>query len=221
MRLCLGLFQRRQCVVPTLRGWLLMLLVAGALAVTVVRGIHPFLAVHDPKPGGVLVVEGWSSEESMRDVINEFKLNHYDAIYSIGGPIEDSSPLAQYKTFAEYGAVVLTGLGCDPKVVHAIPTPRVVKDRTYSSAVALKAWLKSKGIPATTVNVYSTGTHARRSRLLFQKAFGDEAQIGVVASENREFDPRRWWTSSVGFRNVTSEAIAYCYARCLFHPPAE
>jgi hypothetical protein len=204
-----------------MRGWLVLFLVAGALAVGLVRGVYPFLAVNDPKPGGVLVVEGWGSEESMQGVIEEFKRNRYDSIYSIGGPIEGSSPLVEYKTLAEYGAVVLTRLGCDPKVVHAIPTPRVVKDRTYSSAVALKQWLKDKGVPATTVNVYSTGTHSRRSRLLFQKAFGDEVQIGVVASEDREFDPKRWWASSIGFRNVTSEAIAYCYARFLFHPTAE
>ena len=62
----------------------------------------------------------------------------------------------------------------------------------------------------------SSGAHSRRTRLLFQKAFGDGVTIGIVASPEREFDPRRWWTSSSGFRTVTSEIIAYLYARFIF-----
>lgn len=216
-----GLFRRRACLVPTLRGWLVILLVAGALAVGLVFGIYPFLAVNDSKPGGVLVAEGWGSEDAMSDVMEEFKRNHYEGIFVTGGPIEKSSPLVEYRTFAEYGAAILIRLGCDPKVVHPVPTPKVVKDRTYSSAVALKRWLKAHGIPATKVNVFSTGAHSRRSRLLFQKAFDDDTPIGVVATEDRDYDPRRWWTTSMGFRSVTSEVIAYLYARFLFHPPVE
>ena len=216
-----GLFRRRECLVPTLRGWVVMLCIGGALAVGLVLGVYPFLAVNDLKPGGVLVVEGWGSEDAMSEVIGEFKRNHYEGIFVTGGPIEESSPLVEYKSFAEYGAVILTRLGCDPKAVHPVPTPRVVKDRTYSSAVALKHSLKEHDIPATTVNVYSMGAHSRRTRLLFQKAFRDDAQIGIMASEDRDYDPRRWWTTSIGFRNVTGEAIAYLYARLLFHPPVE
>lgn len=217
----LGLFRRRECVVPTLRGWVALVFFLGGAGAIFLFGTYPFLALNDPKPGGVLVVEGWGSEDSMRAVIHEFRSNHYQAIYSVGGPIEESSPLAPYGTIAEYGAAVLIRLGCDAKTVHAVPTPLVVKDRTYAAAVALRQLLKEQGIPTVTVNVYSSGAHARRSRLLFEKAFGDGAQIGVVTCVDREFDPRRWWASSIGFRNVTGEVIAYCYARFLFRPSAE
>ncbi len=221
MSLRLSLFHRRECMVPTWRGWLLLLTLGLAVCAGAVLGVYPFLAVEDPKPGGMLVVEGWSSEEAMGEVVDEWKRQHYDGLFVTGGPIEKNSPLAGYKTFAEYGASVLAHLGCDPKVIHAISTPKVVKDRTYSEAVGLKGWLKANGVAATTVNLYSMGAHSRRSRLLFQKAFGSEAQIGIVASAEQEFDPKHWWQSSVGFRSVTSEAIAYLYARLLFHPAEE
>lgn len=221
MKLSLGLLRRRECVVPTLRGWLAILLGLGGLGVGFLLGIYPFLAVNDPKPGGILVVEGWVSDGGMMKVIEEFHRGRYDGIYSTGGPVDAGSPLIIYKTIAEYGAAILVSLGCDPKVVHAVPTERMVKDRTYSSAVALKQWLKEHGIPVTTVNLYSAGAHSRRSRLLFQKAFGDEAQIGVVATEHTDFDPGRWWTSSAGFRCVTDEVIAYLYARFIFRPTSE
>lgn len=220
-KLRLGLFRRRECVVPTLRGWLAILLVSACLAIGFLFNIYPFLAVNDPKPGGVLVVEGWASEEVMQTVLGEFRRGHYDGIYTTGGPIEDSSPLAPYHTFAEYGAMLLTKLGCDPKLVHVVPSPKTVRDRTYFSAVALKQSLAEQGLTAPTVNLFSMGAHSRRSRLLFQKAFGDEAQIGIVVADNPDFDPRRWWTTSAGFRNVTAEVIAYLYARFLFQPSLE
>ena len=217
----LGLLRRRECVVPTLRGWLLILLVASGLGVGCLLGVYPFLAVNDPKPGGLLVVEGWVSDDGMMKVIEEFHRGHYDGIYSTGGPVDAGSPLIGHKTIAEYGAAILIKLGCDPAVVHAVPTERMVKDRTYSSAVALKQWMKEHGVSAKNVNLYSAGAHSRRSRLLFQKAFGDEAQIGIVATEHTDFDPRRWWTSSAGFRCVTDEVIAYLYARFIFRPTTE
>ena len=221
MKLRPGLFQRRECVVPTARGWIALVLAGTGLALTFLFGVYPFLAVNDPRPGGVLVVEGWASDEAMRGVIDEFHRHPYDAIYATGSAIDESSPFAEYKTFGEYGAAVLIRLGCDPKVVRAVPSSKVVKDRTYSSAVALKRMLQASGTPVKSVNVYSMGVHSRRSRLLFQKAFGGETEIGIVAGEAGDFDPRRWWVSSAGFRNVTDEVIAYLYARFLFHPGAE
>ena len=221
MKLRPGLFRRRECVVPTLRGWLVILLVCAGLAVGFVLNIYSFLSVEDPQPGGVLVVEGWASEEAMQKVVAEFHRGQYDAIYTTGGPIEDSSPLAPYHTFAEYGAMILTKLGCDPKLVHVVPSPKAVRDRTYFSAVALKRSLEQQGIVSPTVNLYSAGAHARRSRLLFQKAFGDSARIGIAGADNPEFDPRHWWRTSLGFRTVTDEVIAYLYARFLFRASAE
>ena len=54
-KLC-GLLRQRLCLVPTWRGCLVLGLVVGLLTLGAVRGIHSFLAVTDPLPGGVLVV---------------------------------------------------------------------------------------------------------------------------------------------------------------------
>jgi len=64
----------------------------------------------------------------------------------------------------------------------------------------------------------SMGPHARRSRLLFAKAFSPEVRVGIISLEERDFDPAHWWTSSQGFRTVVDELIAYSYARLLFRP---
>ena len=215
----LGLLQRRQCVVPTFRGWLVMLTAAIALAILFVVGIYPFLSVNDPRPGGVLVVEGWGSEEMLGEALAEFRRNHYQTFCVTGVPLEKSSPLADYKTIAELGTATLIRLGCDPALVHAVPAPLAKQDRTYASAVALKQWMQEHGLAGTPLNVISMGPHSRRTRLLYQQAFGDGVKVGIIATQERDFDASRWWASSGGFRLITAEAIAYLYARLLFREP--
>jgi DUF218 domain len=217
----LGLARRREVLVPTWRGWLFLICVALLAFSAFLFGILPFLAVTDPVRGGILVVEGWGSEAAMRTVVEEFRAHPYERLYVTGGPIEESSPLASYKTVAELGAATLERMGLTPSEVQAVPAPKVKQDRTYASAVALRRWLKEHGLTVDKVNVVSMGAHSRRTRFLFQKAFGDQARVGIIASADPEFDSRYWWTTSQGFRGVTAEIIAYAYVRLLFRVPPE
>jgi hypothetical protein len=107
----------------------------------------------------------------------------------------------------------LVRLGLNTHEVQAVPAPKVRLDRTYASAVALKDWLGAHGAAETNFNVISLGPHARRSRLLFEKAMGKGYHIGVIAIENQDYDSRRWWASSAGVRATIDETIAYIYAR--------
>ncbi len=95
---CLGLLRRRQCLVPTLRGWLLLALGCAALAFVAARGLHPFLAVTDPVPGGVLVVEGWVPDYMLEAAIAEFKRNHYAKLFVTGIPCSRALPCPNTRT---------------------------------------------------------------------------------------------------------------------------
>lgn len=213
-----NLFHRRPCLVPTWRGWLVLAVVFGAVALVAVRGVYPFLAVNDPRPGGVLVVEGWAADYALEAAVADFKQFSYEKVYVTGGPLEWGAPLSSYKTYAELGTATLLALGMSSNVVQAVPAPRVKQDRTYACAVALKKWVDEHGVQLTRINLVTVGPHARRSRLLFQKSFGKDMPIGVVAIAEPDYDAQHWWRSSMGFRGVTGEAIAYLYARFLFRP---
>jgi uncharacterized SAM-binding protein YcdF (DUF218 family) len=213
-----GLFHRRQCLVPTWRGWLLLFVVFGTVTIVAIRGAYSFLAVNDPKPGGVLVVEGWAADYALEAAVAEFKQFSYEKVYVTGGPIEFGAPLSSHKTYAELGAATLLALGMSTNVVQPVPGPAVKQDRTYACAVALRKWLDEHGTQVTRINLLTSGPHARRSRLLFQKSFGKDMPIGVLAIPEADYDTRHWWRSSRGFRSVTDEAIAYLYARFLFRP---
>jgi hypothetical protein len=214
---CLGLFRRRQCLVPTWRGALALGLGAAFVVVVFLREIHPFLAMNQPVVGGLLVAEGWSSDQTMEVAVAEFHRNHYEKLYVTGGPIERGAPLSQYKTYAELGAAILVKLGLSTNDVQAVPGLQVRKDRTYAEAVTLRGWLRDHRITATKVHVLTGGPHARRSRLLFEKALGKDIIVGVTAvSGGEEYDPYHWWRSSAGFRTVIGETLAYGYARFFF-----
>jgi hypothetical protein len=213
------MLQRRQCLVPTWRGWLLLITILGITLAVGARSVHGFLAVHAPLPGGILVVEGWSSDPIFEGAVAEYHRNHYDMVCGTGGPIEVGSPFRREKTFAEFAKVMLEAMGLPAGVPHAVPAAKSKKDRTYASAIALRSWLLQRGMSNVRVNVIGNGAHSRRTLLLFEKALAGVASVGITNVEEDSYDPARWWMSSEGFRVVTGEWIAYIYARFLFFPP--
>jgi uncharacterized SAM-binding protein YcdF (DUF218 family) len=214
-----GFFCRRSCLVPTLRCWIVFCLSVAILLTATIRGLHPFLALNDPVPDGLLVVEGWEPDYGMEKTIEEFKRNHHERVYVTGGPVEYGTYLTAYKTYAELGAATLMKLGLESNVVQAVPAPRVRQDRTYASAVVLKKWLLDHQIKPTRLQLISEGPHSRRSRMLFQAAMGKDVRVGVISIPSREYDQQHWWRYSSGVRNVIGEGLAYLYARLLFAPP--
>jgi hypothetical protein len=213
-----GLFHHRPFPVPTLRAFFLTALIIFATGVFAVKNVHSFLAVNDPAESGALVIEGWAPDYAFAAAVVDFKNHHYDKLYVTGGPIERGAPLSEYRTYAELGEAILLRMGMERGSVQAVPAPEVHKDRTYASALALRDLFHRDGNRPSQINLISMGVHARRSRLLFEKAFGPGTKVGVLAIEDQNYNPSRWWKYSQGVRSVTDELLAYCYARLLFSP---
>lgn len=213
-----SLLQRKECLVPTWRGWLALFVVVGVLSTAAIRGAYGFLAVHEPIAGRLLVVEGWAKDAAMAATLDEYRRNHYEGVFVTGGPVDLGGGLAKYKNYADLGAATLVQMGMEPGALKAVPAEGVIRDRTYTSAVALRKWMEEHGVVAEKINVMGVGAHSRRTRLLYEKAFQGKAEIGIVSAQEAEFDPQRWWASSQGFRVVVDEMIAYVYARIFFSP---
>ena len=218
---CWGLLRRRQCLVPTIRGWFLLALGVAVLGLIAVRTAYPFLAVTDSVPGGVLVVEGWSPDRVLKLAVAEYRQNPYTKLYVTGLPVEQGTFLTPYTNYAHVGAATLLKLGLGPDDVQAVPCDKIRRDRTYNTALRLKHFLRDHGTAPDRVNLITVGPHARRSRLLFAKAFDHTAQVGIIAAPAADYDARSWWQCSAGVRTVIGEMIAYGYARLLFYPSAE
>lgn len=214
MRFLFGpLTRHRQCRVPTWRGAALLLLLLAAMAAGLGRHLLGALSPTERVAGGILVVEGWLPDYALAEAMEECRRSACRRIHTTGGAVPRGSALLAYGTHAEIAAAVLRHLGMPPDAVVAVPTPPTAKDRTHASAVALREWLAGAGIRPGAVQVVTLGAHARRTRLLYQKAFGETVPIGIVAVPSRDFEAERWWASSEGVRVVMAEGIAYLYAR--------
>ena len=214
------LLRRRQVLWPTWRGWLLLAFFGFLLFELFLRSIHPFLAVNDSKPGGLLVVEGWLPDYALEHAVREFHSHQYQMIAVTGGPMEAGSPLSPYRTYAELGAATLLKMGMETNQVVAVPSPWVPQDRTYVSAVSLEIWLRNRNQGIPQLNLVSMGPHSRRSRLLFHKAFDSKLHVGIICVPVRDYDPRHWWKTSSGVRSVVDEIVGYLYARFFFRDSA-
>jgi len=217
----LGLTKRKERRVLTWRGWLVVLTGLVLAAVIAVRMMHPFLATSDPRGGELLVVEGWLPDDALAIALREFRMGGYRLLVTMGGPVPLGYHYSGEKTYAALAATTLGLLGMDAARLVVVPAASATRDRTYMAAVALKAWLDSSSAmtgnePVRTITVCSLGPHARRTRLLYERALGRSVAIGIIPLPDARYDAAAWWRTSDGVRIVTGEFIAYLYARFLF-----
>lgn len=189
-------------------------IVAVLLAVVVfVFTIHDFLAMNDPVQANILVIEGWIWESSaMKDAAKEFKSGGYDLVVTVGTlprwqagePLEENA--------AAHAADQLRKFGVNEQAIQILTVPNIDRHRTYTSALAVKRWLLDSHIHVVGINVFTLGAHARKSLVLFNRAFGENTPIGVIAGIEDSYDPEQWWLSVKGIYIVLRKTIGYLYA---------
>jgi len=214
-----GLFDRRERWSLSWRGRAIVasvLLLVGAL---IFEGVYPFLATTHRVNANILVVEGWIHEYAIRTAVKEFQSNHYQRVFTTGGPVGGSGGyINDFYTSASVGADLLKKCGLPDDRLQMVPSRVMDRDRTYASAVALRNWFRAHDIAVSGIDVVTEDLHARRTRLLFQKAFGKDVQVGIIAVANVDYPAHRWWHYSEGLKDVVGEFTAYLYARLLFFP---
>jgi uncharacterized SAM-binding protein YcdF (DUF218 family) len=215
-----GLVVRRESWCLSLRAKFLVLIMLVCALVMAQRTIYPWLAITKRAPGEYLVVEGWLHGDGFDQAKAEFKRGNYRKILTSGCRATDGSRTETKVTYADWGAERLRNLGISSDLVEPVPCWVERKDRTYHSALAIKKWFQDHQLSPKAINVVSLGPHARRTRLLFQEAFGSDVTVGVIATPDDAYDPLHWWRSSEGVREVVGEGLAYVYARIFFRPGA-
>lgn len=221
------LFRRREIWLPTWFGGLLMLSVAALLLGLVWFRLADFLTVREPAHGRdgrgarTLIIEGWLEAKDLDQAIAVYRSGRYERVLTTGGPIDSWTDARRWGSYAERAAAYLQENGPGPATpVIALPAPATRRDRTYLSALVVRDWAHRSGLTLDAVDLYSAGVHSRRSRLIYRLAFGDEVEVGVLASSPVGYSTEHWWDSSLGARAVMSEALAYVWVKCCFWPGA-
>ena len=199
-------------------GHFLKILVFILLLFIIAKSIHPFLAQTKPVESKILVVEGFIPDFAIEASKSIFNDGHYELMIITGKKKLKGSYIDEYENDGLHSAATLEKMGFDTTKIKVIAIgDDIQKDRTYATAIAVKHWLKKSNNPYS-YNVITLGCHARRSHLLFEKAMDEDATIGIIAIEDIRYDHDKWWKSSMGFRSVIDETVAYIYARFFFYP---
>lgn len=216
-----GILSRRERWGLSWRGSVLVVMVISLAGLIFLLRVQPFLAVTHRVPANILVVEGWVHAYGVDAAVKEFRTGHYRQIYTTGGPVEGIGPTSSiYDTEAHRTAGLLKLAGIPAENVQSVPATYVGKDRTYTSAMVLRNWLRDHGVQVAGINVLTEDAHARRSWLLFSKAMGSMTRVGIISVSSPDYDPDHWWRTSEGVREMIDEGIAYLYAKIFFWPPA-
>jgi uncharacterized SAM-binding protein YcdF (DUF218 family) len=214
-----GIFVRKERWGLSWRGWLIVFAGIVATLCLFLFRIYPFLAVTHRVNTNVLVVEGWIHEYAIRAAVKEFESNHYQHVFTTGGPVVGSGGyINDFCTSASVGADLLKKWDLPDERLQMVPSRVMDRDRTYGSAVALRNWFRDHNMTVSSIDVVTEDLHARRTRLLFEEALGKNVTVGIIAVPNPDYDARRWWRYSDGVREIIGESIAYIYARFFFYP---
>ncbi len=198
--------------------WLFILILIVMLLILFSRHIHPFLALNKPVKADIWVVEGHVGDIVIDSVVYNYQQGNCTILFTTGIPIEQQLFCDHYSNYADLSAASLISRGVDYLHVYSAPCNPIQVDRSYASALALKAKLEEYGFTTGNINIVSQDTHARRTYTLFKKVLGKEWNVGSISYFDFSYNPEKWWKSSYGMRAVIYECLAYIYTVFFFHP---
>ena len=211
----INLFIPKTIQVPTVWGWLLLLVILFGVFWLSLKGTYPFLSSEKKYSSKVLVVEGWLPNSGLKEAITHYQGNNYNTLIITGIPITQWSYSSPFSNMADASAGSLREMHFTDSIYTVHIPSTILRDRTYATAIALEMKWDELGIQEQDFDLFTMGAHARRSYLMFEKVFGDRIK-GLVVVDDESFDANRWYSSSRGFRTVFSELISYFYAKFFF-----
>jgi hypothetical protein len=214
----LGLLRRKNGWTLTLRGWVIAISMFVLLGISSVNGLYPFLSLDRRVASRVLVIDGWMPTYDLEKAADIFRQGRYDTVVEVRGVYSfDSAELTI--PWDDYVGSILIRHGIPRSCLKSVLFPGLKRDRTFTSALAVKEWFQQNRLPLANLNLVTVGAHARRSRLLYEMALGDKVEIGVIGLDDPAYDTNHWWRSSEGIHGVLFEGVAYLYVRFIFSPP--
>lgn len=212
------IIKKTYCYRPTILGFIIFLIFILVIARLSLPRFHSFLYKENPIESGNMVLEGWVSTYALPDFVKHYKEKGYKNLIVTGIPMTQYEYASDYNYTSQATIQALIHYGFTDTIYEAAIPQNVYQDRTYSTAVVAKSIFEQHPEWGKSFNIYSMGVHSRRTALLFEKAFGKNYNIGIISHNDRTYIGNMWWRSSVGFRTVTNEILAFFYAKFIFSP---
>ncbi len=116
------------------------------------------------------------------------------------------------RSTASDAASYLIMAGIPDSLVIAVETDHKIRSKTYTSALEVKQWLEKNNMDkGRSVTIFTVGPHARRSFVSFKKAFGNSAELGVIACQDKKIASHNWYKSLRGWKEIVYETAGVLY----------
>lgn len=207
-------FRPRTIWLPTLLGWLLILVFVATPIIAWWQWGESMLCLTQREQTDLLVVEGWVGEETFEGAAEEFSRGGYRWIITTGGLDGERWSHTRW-TYAEiaHDRLIRDGVPGD-KIIMA-PCAEVETQRTRESALAVKEMLATRGLHPAALNVFTLGAHARRSQLVYAKIFEPATKVGIISWLPESAHTTPWWKSTSRAKDLLTETIGYLYEALL------
>jgi hypothetical protein len=157
-------------------------------------------------PAEVLVADAWIGRDGVCAAADEFKLGGYKYIVLNGEMPEERWNRSDETVSAEEE---LIGVGIPKDRIITVPASPIAHQRTFVSVAAAWKALQTRGIRAKILNVFTLGSHARRSRLVYAKVFGPTTEVGAIAFLPPRYQLEPWWLSKRRTFCLLKEFVGY------------
>jgi hypothetical protein len=120
----------------------------------------------------------------VKEIIIDHKIKipfQNNSVYDIGALAHRKRVINNFTSYAELAKDRLLSMGIASSRIISIPCNKVKINRTLTSALAFRDWLKTANIDVKGINIMSMGTHARRTWMTYNKILEEKYNIGIIS----------------------------------------
>jgi hypothetical protein len=161
--------------------------------------------------------EGGDKNLYVKEIIidNEIIIPYqFNSVYDIGRLDGKNIVINDYDSHGEIARNYLITLGIDSSAVIAVKGKRTELNRTLTSALAFRNWLKSYSGKVDGINIITLGIHSRRTWMTYKSVLNKQLKIGVISlpeSGGPGFE-------KLDFGDILSEVLSLIYYRIILIP---
>jgi len=179
----------------------------------------------DFRPRSVIIEYDNDTYAAFRDrdlIVHAISVNHkkYDvnagnvAYYKRSSGMEVPCTELNISTAHEKAAVLIKK-GIPDSLIIPVGSFRKRKSKTYTCGLDVNAWLlQNRDYHVKSINILTSGSHARRSCLSYRKAIQDTSiAVGVISCYDSGISNKNWWKTREGIKEIVHETMGYLYVK--------